>query len=142
VAVARQGFRIWSRARVRFVSEKTLVFYFSESGEGLSLVLNRAIRFRSFLPFEALPHDVGGSLRGRFLFLVITLEDGTLCKICELANQEIPALILFGTVDGEKDTWTTEIAEEKQGMIRRCFSGGRLQRDRIAPCSNSRLLKN
>jgi len=78
-----------------------LIFAFSEAGDGLSVVLNGATRFRSFLPAEAAPADVGGFHKNCLLFLVITLQDGSLCKVCELSEHARFPVIMFSDKDNE-----------------------------------------
>jgi len=95
VAVRQEGLQVFSRATVRFVSPKMLVFGFSESGDGFSVVISGAKRFQSFLPSEAAPSDVVGSHKACLLFLVITLQDGNLCKVCELSDRALFPVVLF-----------------------------------------------
>ena len=90
---------MFSRATVRFVSPKMLVFGFSESGDGFSLAISGAKRFQSFLPSEAAPADVVGSHKACLRFLVITLQDGNLCKVCELSNRALFPVLLFSATD-------------------------------------------
>jgi len=101
VAVRRKGLHVFSRATVSSVSANMFVFAFSEAGDGLSVVLSGATRFRSFLPAEAAPSDVGGSHKSCLLFLVITLQDGSLCKVCELSEHASFPVILFSDTDNE-----------------------------------------
>jgi hypothetical protein len=100
VAVGRNGLKIFSTAVVKAVSRKLLFLGFSENG-GLTLPLSSATRFRTFLPAEVASSDVGVVNKGCVLLLVITLEDGTLCKVCELSNQAEFRLVLFSDVDKE-----------------------------------------
>lgn len=103
VAVGCNGLKIFSTAIVKAVSRKLLFLGFSENG-GLTLPLSRATRFRTFLPAEVAPSEVGVVNKGCALLLVITLEDGTLCKVCELSNQANFRLVLFSDVDKEDKT--------------------------------------
>lgn len=86
VAVRSKGVHVVSRATVKSVSANMVVFGLSEVGDSLSVLLRSAPRFRSFLPSEPPPPDIGGSHRACVLFLVITLQDGSLCKVCELSE--------------------------------------------------------
>jgi hypothetical protein len=95
VAVGGQGLRVFSRATVKAVSANMVVFSFAEAGNGLSILLHSAKRFRSFLPSDPPPPDVGGYHKACVLFLVITLQDGSLCKICELSEHADSPVILF-----------------------------------------------
>jgi hypothetical protein len=96
VAVGGQGLRVFSRATVTAVSANMVVFAFSEAGNGLSILLHTAKRFRSFLPSDPPPPDVGGYHKACLLFLVITLQDDSLCKICELSDHADFPVIRFG----------------------------------------------
>ena len=93
VAVGSNGLKIFSTAIVKGVSSKLLFLGLSEDG-GLTLPLSRATRFRTFLPAEVAPPDIGIANKGCALLLVITLEDGTLCRVCE-ANQANFRPVLF-----------------------------------------------
>jgi hypothetical protein len=95
------GLKIFSTAIVKGVSRELLYLGFSENG-GLTLPLTRAMRFRTFLPAEVAPSDIGIVNKGCALLLVITLEDGTLCKVCE-SNQANFRLVLFSDVDKEDE---------------------------------------
>ena len=101
VAVGGNGLKIFSDAIVKGVSRELLFLGFSENG-GLTLQLSRATRFRTFLPTDDAPSDVGVANKGCALLLVITLEDGTLCRVCELSNQANFRLVLFSDVDEDK----------------------------------------
>jgi hypothetical protein len=98
VAVGCNGLKIFSSAMVEGVSRELLFLRFTENG-GLTLPLSRATRFRTFLPAEVAPSDVGIANKSCVLLLVITLEDGALCKLCELSNQANFRLVLFSNVD-------------------------------------------
>jgi hypothetical protein len=100
VAVEINGLKIFSDAIVKGVSSELLFLGFSENG-GLTLQLSRATRFRTFLPTDVAPSDVGVANKGCALLLVITLEDGTLCRVCDLSNQANFRLVLFSDVDKE-----------------------------------------
>jgi hypothetical protein len=100
VAVGCNGLKIFSDAMVKGVSRELLYLGFTANG-GLTLPLSRATRFRTFLSAEVAPSDVGLSNKGCALLLVITLEDGTLCRICELSNQANVRLVLFSDADKE-----------------------------------------
>jgi hypothetical protein len=100
VAVGCNGLKIFSTAIVKGVSSKLLFLGFSENG-GLTLPLGRATRFQTFLPAEVAPSELGIVNKGCALLLVITLEDGTLCRVCELSNQANFRLVLFSNVDNE-----------------------------------------
>jgi len=99
VAVACNGLKVFSDAVVKGVSRELLYLGFSENG-GLTLPLSRATRFRTFLHAEDADSDVGVANKGCALLLVITLEDGTLCRVCE-SNQANFTLALFSDVDKE-----------------------------------------
>ena len=99
VAVGCNGLKIFSTAIVKGVSRELLYLGLSDNG-GLTLPLSRATRFRTFLPAEVAPSDVGVANKGCALLLVITLEDGTLCRVCE-SNQANFRLVLFSDVDKE-----------------------------------------
>jgi len=99
VAVGYNGLKIFSDAMVKGVSRELLYLGFSENG-GLTLPLSRATRFRTFLHAEDADSDVGLANKGCALLLVITLEDGTLCRVCE-SNQANFTLVLFSDVDKE-----------------------------------------
>jgi hypothetical protein len=99
VAVGCNGLKISSTALVKGVSRELLYLSLSENG-GLTLPLSRATRFRTFLPEEVAPSDVGIANKGCALLLVITLEDGTRCRVCE-SNQADFRLVLFSDVDKE-----------------------------------------
>jgi hypothetical protein len=101
VAVRQEGLQVFSRATVRFVSAKRLVFGFSESGDGFSVEISGARSFQSFLPSEAAPSDVVGSHKACLLFLVITLQDGSLCKMCELSDRALFPVVLFSGIDNK-----------------------------------------
>jgi len=101
VAVGCNGLKISSGAIVKGVSRDLLFLGFPENG-GLLLQLGRATRFRTFLPTDDAPSDVGVANKGCALLLVITLEDGTLCRVCELSNQANFRLVLFSDVDEDK----------------------------------------
>src|SRR6267142_7170069 len=93
VAVGGQGLRVFSRVAVKAVSANMVVFAFSEDGNGLSILLHSAKRFRSFLPSDPPPPDVGGYHKACVLLLVITLQDGSLGKICEPSeNADFPVI--------------------------------------------------
>ena len=100
VAVGCNGLKIFSTAIVKAVSSELLFLGFSENG-GLTLPLSRARRFQTFLPAEVAPSELGIVNKGCALLLVITLEDGSLCKVCELSNQANFRLVLFSDVDNE-----------------------------------------
>jgi hypothetical protein len=93
VAVRSNGWKIFSEAIVKGVSPELLYLGLSENG-GLTLRLSRATRFRTFLAAEVAPSDVAIANKGCALLLVITREDGTLCRICEPNQANFP-LILF-----------------------------------------------
>ena len=76
--------RVFSRATVKAVSADMVVFAFSKAGNGLLIRLQTAKRFRSFLPSDPPPPDVGGYHKACVLFLVITLQDDSLCKTVNL----------------------------------------------------------
>ena len=99
VAVGCNGLKIFSTAIVKGMSRELLYLGLSENS-GLTLPLTRATRFRTFLPEEVSPSDVGIANKGCALLLVITLEDGTLCRLCE-SNQANFRLVLFSDVDKE-----------------------------------------
>src|SRR6266850_1908700 len=99
VAVGCNGLKIFSTAIVKGVSRELLYLGLSENG-GLTLPLSRATRFRTFLSEDIAPSDVGIANKGCALLLVITLEDGTLCRVCE-SNQANFRLVLFSDVDKE-----------------------------------------
>jgi hypothetical protein len=99
VAVGCNGLKIFSTAILKGVSRELLYLGLSENGS-LTLPLSRATRFRTFLPSEVAPSDVGVANKGCALLLVITLEDGTLCRVCE-SNQADFRLILFSDVNEE-----------------------------------------
>jgi hypothetical protein len=99
VSIECNGLKIFSIAVVKGVSRELLYLGLSENG-GLTLPLSRATRFRTFLPAEVAPSDVGIANKGCALLLVITLEDGTLCRVCE-PNQANFRLVLFSDVDKE-----------------------------------------
>jgi len=99
VAVGCNGLKIFSTAIVKGVSRELLYLGLSENG-GLTLPLSRATRFRTFLSEDIAPSDVGIANKGCALLLVITLEDGTLCRVCE-SNQANFTLVLFSDVDKE-----------------------------------------
>jgi hypothetical protein len=98
VTVRCNGLKISSTAWVKGVSSELLYLALSENG-GLTLPLSGATRFRTFLPEEIAPSDVGIANKGCILLLVITLEDGTLCRVCESNQAKFP-LVLFSDVDG------------------------------------------
>jgi hypothetical protein len=100
VAVGCNGLKIFSTAIVKGVSRELLFLGLPENG-GLTLPLSRTTRFRTFLPAEVAPSDVCIANKGCALLLVITLEDGTLCKVCELSNQANFRLVLFSDVDNQ-----------------------------------------
>jgi hypothetical protein len=95
VAVRGRDWHVFSRATITAVSDHVVVFAFSEIGDGLSVSLNAATRFRSLLPSEAAPPDVGGSHKACLLFLVITLQDGSLCKVMRTVRAGKLPVILF-----------------------------------------------
>jgi hypothetical protein len=99
VAVGCNGLKIFSTAIVKGVSRELLYLGLSQNG-GLTLRLSRAKRFRTFLPAEVAPSDVGIANKCCALLLVITLEDGTLCRVCE-SNQANFRVVLFSDVDRE-----------------------------------------
>lgn len=100
VAVGCNGLKIFSTALVKAVSSELLFLGFSENG-GLTLPLRRATRFQTFLPAEVAASELGIVNNGCAQLLVITLEDGSLCKVCELSNQANFRLVLFSDVDNE-----------------------------------------
>jgi hypothetical protein len=95
VAVRQEGLQVSSRAIVKFVSVKKLIFGFSEAGDGFSVAITGAKRFQSFLPAEDVPSDIVASHKACLLLLVITLQNGGLCTVCELSDQELFPVILF-----------------------------------------------
>lgn len=98
---------MFSRATVSAVTANMVVFTFSERSDGLSLLLDKA-QFRSFLPSEPTPPDVGGSHKACSLFLVISLQDGSLCKVCELSDQQDLPVILFRDADNDVKAGTKQ----------------------------------
>jgi hypothetical protein len=95
VAVRHEGLQVFSRATVKFVSAKKLVFGFSEAGDGFSVAITGAKRFQSFLPAEDAPSDIVASHKACLLLLVITLQKGDLCTVCELSDQALTPVVLF-----------------------------------------------
>ena len=96
VAIECNGLKIFSTAIVKGVSRELLYLGLSENG-GLTLPLSRATRFRTFLPAEVAPSDLGIANKGCALLLVITLENGTLCRVCLPTQANFP-LVLFSDV--------------------------------------------
>lgn len=92
VAVGCNGLKIFSTAVVKGVSSELLYLGLAENG-GLTLPLSRATRFRTFLPAEVAPSDVGLANKGCALLLVITFEDGTLCRVCEPNQANFPLVL-------------------------------------------------
>jgi hypothetical protein len=98
VAVGNNGLKMFSGAKVEGLSRELLYLRFPENG-GLMLPLSRAKQFRTFLPGDEAPSDVGITNKSCVLLLVITLEDRTLCKICETLNPADFRLTLFSDAD-------------------------------------------
>lgn len=100
LSIDRQSLRVFSQATVSAVTRNMVVFAFAEPSDGLTLILDKA-RYRSFLPSEPIPPEFGGSHKACLLLLLITLKDGSLCKVCELSDQANFPVILFADTDSE-----------------------------------------
>ena len=100
LSINRESLRVFSQATVSAATPNMVVFAFAEPRDGLTLLLEKA-RYRSFLPSEPIPPEVGGSHKACLLLLLITLKDGSLCKVCELSNQADFPVILFSETDNE-----------------------------------------
>lgn len=101
VAVGRENLRVFAKAIISAVASNLLVLTFSEVGDGLTLVLSHTSRFRSFLPSEVVPSEFETINKGCALLLIISFEDGTVCKMCELSDDREFRVVLSQMADAD-----------------------------------------
>jgi hypothetical protein len=82
ISVTGHGLAMYLAGRVKGVSDDVVDFALDGKGSAHVMIAG-ATRVRSMGPDDPPPPDVGGSHKGCLVFVVINLNQGGVCNICE-----------------------------------------------------------